>query len=185
MSNSTSVQKLTQERLKELLNYNPETGIFVWAINRTSIKAGIVAGSYSDGYIRIGINSKGYLAHRLAWLYVEGYLPENDIDHINRDKTDNRFSNLRETTKTCNLRNRGIFKNNKTGITGVMLTHGPDRYQAYIKTGSKSKHLGMHVNIIDAARARWNAEVKYKYPNCNTTSSAYQYLKEHDKNFKG
>ena len=83
--------QLTQERLKELLHYDPETGYFTWKISpNNAVKVGSVAGTSMNNYIRIIIDHKAYLAHRLAFLYMEGYFPEHEVDHINRIRDDNR-----------------------------------------------------------------------------------------------
>lgn len=97
---------ITQEQLKELLDYDPDTGIFTWKVDRIAIGAGRKAGWLSPrGYIYITINSRRYLAHRLVWLYAHGFLP-SELDHINRDASDNRLCNLRVVTGSQNNRNR-------------------------------------------------------------------------------
>lgn len=79
----------------------------------------------------------------------------------------------------CNTRNKSIMKNNKSGITGIVWHKRDNKWLSQIMVFGKQLHLGYFDNIIDAVKARWNAEVKYNFPNCNTTSSAYMYLKEH------
>ena len=114
-------EKLTQNELKKHLHYNPETGIFTWKLSaRRPVCIGDVAGCYDKrAYIVIRIENVLYLAHRLAWLYMEGYHPENQIDHKNGNKHDNRWKNLREATQTCNSQNTKILKNNTSGFPGV------------------------------------------------------------------
>lgn len=171
--------KLTQDRLKGLLDYDPETGVFIWKVDRGKrTKKGSFAGSLDNkGYLIIRFNGKGYKAHRLAFLYMEGYFPENQVDHIDRDKTNNKWNNLREVSHTCNMRNCKISKINTSGITGVSWHKGRKKWQSQIRI-PKPIYLGLFDNLIDAAKARWEAEVKYNFPNCNTTSAAYVYLKE-------
>ena len=116
------IMKLTQARLRELLHYDPETGVFAW-INPTnkSIKKGDIAGSINgQGYREIKIDYKQYNASRLAWLYMHGYFPEHEVDHRNRIRGDGRWENLRHTSHSCNMRNKSIYKNNKSGIAGVI-----------------------------------------------------------------
>ncbi len=97
---------MTQEKLKEILHYNPDNGIFTWLINANySNKKGTVAGRLSK-YYQIQYKNKKYYSHRLAWLYIYGEHPKNQIDHINRDKTDNRISNLRDITDQENKMNK-------------------------------------------------------------------------------
>lgn len=173
---------MTQDRLKELLYYDPETGIFRWKINRGGkVKVGGKAGFYKeDEYSVIGVDHKTYLSHRLVFLYMEGYFPENDIDHINRIKDDNRWCNLREVSHQCNMRNCKLQSNNISGVTGVNYHKGICKWRSIITINDKQIHLGYYKNFYDAVKARWQAEVKYEFPNCNTTSSAYEYLKEHN-----
>lgn len=100
---------ITQARLKELLSYDPATGVFIWKVTRNGkMKVGLPAGSIDreDGYVEICLDRRDYKAHRLAWLYVTGAWPVYGIDHIDRDKTNNRFINLRDVPHSVNLKNR-------------------------------------------------------------------------------
>lgn len=126
------------------------------------------------------IDSVRYKAHRLAWLYVYGYFPENDIDHINRMKDDNSIANLREVSRQCNIRNVGLRSTNKTGVTGVSWCKRFGKWQAQIRADKMNKNLGYYVDFIDAVRSRWKAEIKYNFPNCNTISSSYTYLEKYN-----
>jgi len=174
--------KLTQERLKELLNYDPETGIFTRKIGRGGFKIGSIAGTpQNNGYIQICIDYKIFLASRLAFLWVEGYFPENETEHCDRDRANNCWSNLREASRSCNLRNRGVFRNNTSGITGVSWYKPSSKWQSHIQVNGENIHLGLFKTLFDAVQARWDAEVKHNFPNCNTTSSAYQYIIQKDK----
>ena len=113
---------ITADHLKSILIYNPNTGEFVWKTRQyRSDLIGKRAGSPTNmGYWAIAINNKKTLAHRLAWLYMTGSFPINHIDHINGDKQDNRFENLREVTRFGNLQNmRAPTKANKSGFLGV------------------------------------------------------------------
>ena len=145
------------EELKENLHYDPETGRFIWvkAIGR-KIRVGDIAGYFhkESGYIRICIGGKIYRAHRLAWVYMMGEMPKEFIDHINNDRTDNRFCNLREATKTQN--NQNIIKvkgNNTTGFLGVSFSKKEDRYIAQISIGNKSKFIGYFATPEEAHQA--------------------------------
>jgi HNH endonuclease len=113
--------KLTADRLRQLLSYDPETGIFRWRVQPNSrVPVGAVAGCVeSSGYRRIRIDGRLYLAHRLAWLYVHGECPAGEIDHINGVKDDNRIVNLRPATDAQNRWNIDRHKNNKSGFKGV------------------------------------------------------------------
>ena len=102
------IRPLTAEWLRAVLDYDPKTGLFHWRIDRGGRKAriGALAGSFdATGYIQIMIDGKNYKAHRLAWLYVTGNWPIGDIDHLNGERANNRWSNLREATKSINQQN--------------------------------------------------------------------------------
>ena len=149
---------ITQERLKEILDYNPETGDFVWRVTLSNkVVAGSVAGSAtSQGYLRITIGETEYRAHRLAWLYVHGEWPKRQIDHINRDKTDNRIANLRDVSASVNCANRG--HQNKTGLRGARRNFN-GRFQSAIKQCGKMKHLGYFDTAEEAHEAFKRAHI--------------------------
>jgi hypothetical protein len=171
---------LTQERLKEVLHYDPDTGIFTWLISPVgTVPAGSIAGCrYTEGYIHITIDRVVYRSHRLAFLYMEGYFPEYLVDHIDRNPSNNAWTNLREVSNRCNCRNRKVTITNKSGVTGVFWYAARNKWLATIKTIKKNTFLGYFTLKTDAVKARWEAEVKYGFPDCNTYSSAYLYLKE-------
>jgi hypothetical protein len=173
-----TTKDLTQDRLKELLHYCPETGVFTWIkTNGSRGKKGNIAGSINPiGYLDIGVDSKVYKAHRLAFLYVEGYFPEYGLDHINRNKSDNRWSNLRQVSQTCNMRNVKKRKNNTSGVVGVCWDSARCLWKSQIHINYKNMRLGTYESFEEAVKARWNAEKKYNFPNCNSTSSAFTYL---------
>lgn len=170
-------KKLTQKHLKEALDYNPETGIFIWLERdreyfptEESSKtwntrfSGKVAG-YKDkrGYLQICVNGKKYWAHRLAFLYMTGDFPENDTDHINQKKSDNQWKNLRGVTNQENHKNLGMYPNNASGFTGVSFCKGNNKWETYIYAKGKRKYLGYFTNINDAIEARKAANIEYGY----------------------
>jgi hypothetical protein len=138
---------LTAERVRELLDYDPLTGVFHWKVSPAqSIRVGDVAGSFlSTGYRRIVIDSIQYQAHRIAWLHYYGRWPQAELDHINRIKEDNRITNLREATRSQNAANFPLRRDNKLGIRGVCLSRG--KYVAQIRC----KHLGCFVTAEEAS----------------------------------
>lgn len=155
---------ITQERLKKLLHYNPDTGIFTSLCARGKIKSDDTLGwDSAAGYLGISIDYKFYMAHRLAWLYVYGDFPKKDIDHINHKKTDNRISNLRDVTKSQNLRNQKIRTDNTAGATGISWHKCAGKWRVYICVGGKQKHLGLFTDKDDAISARKAANKKYMY----------------------
>lgn len=171
---------ITQKRIKELLSYNQDTGIFIWkeSLGNRAIVGNIAGSDKPSGYRQIKIDTIPYLSHRLAWLYVYGYLPENHIDHINRDKSDNRIKNLREVSRSCNIRNSKIRKDNKSGIKGVTL-HPVGKWVSRISTKHKTKTIGYYDSLDEAICARLAAEQCLKWWSCESYSPAYRYVKEH------
>ena len=152
---------VTQARLKELLDYNPDTGVFTWRVSRGSVKSGSVAGSEnSEGYLQIRIYGKPYRAHRLAWLYTHGEFPTGQLDHINRVRTDNRISNLRAATNAENTQNRSKRSDNTSGVIGVSWHKRIGKWLAHIKLNGRLKHLGYYGTIEEAAAARAAAKAK-------------------------
>lgn len=143
---------ITQSELKKLVHYDPNTGIFTWK-KKTGhrIKIGDKAGSdRGDGYFKIRIKYKAYKSHRLAWLYVYGYFPENCIDHINGNPSDNRICNLRLATLSQNQYNRKKNSNNKSGIKGVYWNENKKKWKAVIGLNSKKIHLGYFNDFFEA-----------------------------------
>lgn len=136
---------LTQEILKEHLHYNPDTGVFTW-IKKTSsysrVSVGDIAGWYDyKNYLKIKILDKSHFTHRLVWLYVYGYIPKEDIDHINGIKNDNRVINLRLASNSENHQNRIVSKNNKSGYIGV--SPHLNKWRSKITLNGKSIYLGI------------------------------------------
>jgi hypothetical protein len=134
---------ISQSNLIETLDYSPTNGVFTWKVRRNGIQRGSIAGWVSaSGHLQITINGKHYYAHRLAWLYVHGYLPSGQIDHINRDKLDNRISNLRDSSHSENQWNVGLKNTNTSGFKGVSYAYRQKKWRAAITTNKKSKHIG-------------------------------------------
>lgn len=133
---------LTQAYLKEILSYDPETGIFIRLHSKGPTKSGDIAGSKcSEGYLRTWVSGKSYKCHRLAWLYMTGEWPDAEIDHIDGNRTNNAFSNLRDVSKSRNLWNmKKPHVGNKAGFLGVHVKKG--RYIAQIQVNNVSKHIG-------------------------------------------
>lgn len=144
---------ITQTQLKELLHYDPQTGIFTWKVARGSKAAGSLAGTDNRGYLVTRLFRVGYANHRLAWLYMYGKFPELDIDHINRVKHDNRIVNLREATASQNQQNTTAHRDSTTGVKGVSWSKRSRRYRAAISVGGKRTIIGYYGSISEAAIA--------------------------------
>lgn len=146
---------LTQERLKELLSYNKETGQFHWAMSRgNKVKKGELAGSAKSGrgYFIIWIDYRAHLAHRLAWLYVTGQHPKNQIDHINGDKLDNAFANLRDVSQAINNQNRRRANaTSRTNTLGVFMRG--EYFSARIRVGKRLIYKGVFKTSEEAHAA--------------------------------
>lgn len=145
---------VTHERLREVLHYDPLTGLFTWKMqlgNRISV--GSTAGSPIDGYIRIAIDGKVYRAHRLAWFYMTGVWPLALIDHKDTNRSNNVWENLREATRPQNNQNRAVHKNSLTGVKGVGFIESSGRYSANIKHNKIHYYLGTFATMSEATEA--------------------------------
>jgi len=150
--------ELTAARLRDLLDYDPETGLLSWrggqgrAYRRVGTK-------HPLGYLRVCVDGRDYLAHRLAWLHVHGEWPPAQIDHRNGCRQDNRIANLRLATNPENHQNRKMQRNNTSGWPGVREDR-PGRWIAKVKTGGKYRHLGTFATFEEARDARIAAKAE-------------------------
>ncbi len=173
----------TPDELRQLLRYEPETGkLFwkdrtpdmfrdgahraAWVCKRWNTKyAGREAFTTDNcnGYKIGGIENKSYLAHRVIWAMTSGKWPEADIDHINGDRRDNRLINLREVSRSENLRNMRRLDTNTSGRTGVYRDRAREKWMAYIQNDGKLVNLGRFDAFEDAVKAREQAEMRFGY----------------------
>lgn len=147
---------LTQARLKELLDYDPETGVFTWRVSpNVKISPGSRAGTVQHrcGYRYIGIYRRQYQEHRLAVLYTAGSWPELQVDHINGDPGDNRITNLRQCTPGENQQNRRLKSKAASGFVGVSLRSTTGKWQAAICAQGRQVYLGVFQDKSDAIAA--------------------------------
>jgi len=153
--------QLTQDILIEFLDYCPETGVFTRKVRTSNrVKVGDIAGAKdSSGYVRFMAAGRLYLAHRLAWLYMNGCWPANHLDHINGDITDNRIANLREATSAQNSANCPASWSNKSGFKGVSRSRG--KWRAQISVNNKKIALGAYSTPELAHAAYREAAEKY------------------------
>jgi len=169
---------ITQTELKELLHYNPETGISTWIPRPLDLFSRLCAGktwntryagkpagcvNKTTGYLQILIYGKIYKSHRLAFLYMEGQFPKDQVDHVNHIRSDNRWKNLREVNRQENNRNQSLPRNNTSGHVGVYWNKNRKKWQSRIKVSGKLAHLGYFTEKADAVKARQKADVRYGY----------------------
>lgn len=155
-------ESITQAELKALLDYDPETGIFRRKVCRGGKQIGRIAGyMHHTGYRYMEINNKHYALHRLAWLYTYGYLPDNQVDHINGVRNDNRVANLRLATKSQQAQNKAVYSNSTTKLPGVAVHKASGKYAARINVNGKQIWLGVFDTVEEAWKARVEAKAKY------------------------
>lgn len=143
--------KPTQQRIKELLRYEPETGLFFWLVRRGPLAPGSKAGTFTDKrYVDISVDCKLYKAHRLAWLYVHGVFPPDQIDHINGNRSDNRIANLRPASNGQNRKNATAY--GRVRLKGVV-AHVSGGFVARIQHEGRRVHLGYFKDAVSAAEA--------------------------------
>ncbi|MCK4870711.1 MAG: HNH endonuclease [Gammaproteobacteria bacterium] len=168
---------ITQERLKEVLTYNPETGDFIWKVGAGPASVGDIAGcevTRVDGkkYIVMGVDYKLHLAHRLAFLYMLGKLPSSHVDHGNGDGTDNRWANITEATPAENAKNCRRRIDNTSGVTGVQWNKLNKNWRAVIQVKRETINLGSFKDLNGAILARKEAEKRYGFHENHGSSRA-------------
>lgn len=176
--------KITQKELKELVVYDPETGLLFWKPrelkwftnegkrsqediqkqwnNRYAWEQAFAI-KQENGYLIGGLFKQNFYTHRVIWFYMTGEWPKHDIDHINGIRNDNRWSNLREATRSENLKNQKKRFDNKTGQTGVHFRKNKNDYIAFIHANGKRIHLCVTSSFDEACRVRKQAEIDYNY----------------------
>ena len=151
-------------RLKQILDYDAETGVFVWreTLSNAQPKGNVAGCKGAKGYIHICIDGFRYGASRLAWMYMTGDDPEDaEIDHINRKRDDNRFCNLRLADRSENCRNINVPRHNTSGAKGVSRRATTGKWEAYLYIRKQRKHLGFFDSFESAVAVRASAESLY------------------------
>lgn len=186
--------EITKEIVRELLDYDPETGIFTWkrrarkwfksdrsynAFNSeyNGKEAGYISVG-SLGYMdrRIGIFGRKYLSHRLAWLWMSDEPLPSQIDHEDRDATNNRWSNLKSSSRSLNAKNMSMYSTNTSGVTGVRMHQG--KWVARFSHLGKEKHLGRFTTFQEAKDAVEGARGLYGFSKGHGKELAHYNTKE-------
>lgn len=167
---------LTQERLKEVLYYDIDTGIFKWKFNRRGVTKDQEAGCTDDGYITIGIDKEKYYAHRLVWLYMYGYLPKKDIHHKDENPSNNRLNNLECLDRFFHVRKNSLRSDNQSGVKGVNWSKHANMWRVNIGLNGKTKSFGYFKDFDEAVCHRLAAEQRLDWYGYNKQASAYRYV---------
>lgn len=155
---------LTQTRLKQILEYSPDTGEFTYLVSRGPKRKGAIAGSFNkDGYRIIRINQRSYRAHRLAYLWMEGVWPPDQIDHDDRHRANNKWGNLNAATPSENSRNCPLRKNNKSGVTGVSYHRQARSWVIAIRNNNGKYERFTRKSFSEAVSLRKALEIEYNY----------------------
>lgn len=150
-------QIITQKELKEILHYDPETGVFIRKMKSGKLKK--VGSIQPNGYLLITINRTRYYAHRLAFICMGKDVPDY-VDHINHIKSDNRWCNLAKSCRFGNARNQSMHSDNTSGANGVHWNKDKKKWHATYRMNGKNYHVGYFNNVGDAAKARKLADIK-------------------------
>jgi len=172
---------LTQEYLRDRLDYDPETGIFTWKDhpdNPNGVKAGDIAGSLNkiDKYVHIRLRGRSYLAHRLAFLWMAGFFPEYGDIHINACREDNRWANLRHMSQMRDIHNRS---STTSGVPGVTWNKQRQMWEAEVLLNGEKIHLGYHLTLLDAALAHISFNLDCHEGHESVNSFALKFAKKH------
>ena len=170
-----TLRHISYEKLHKMFTYNPETGLLKRKRNKQ-----VVGTLNGKGYLDVSIEGKNHRVHRVCYCMYHGYWPENDIDHINQIKTDNRIKNLREVSRSCNMRNSKLHTNSSSGVKGVSWNKQRKKWKTYITINNKNIYVGFFKDFDSAVMARYIAELNHNWHKCEKESSAYKYLVEND-----
>ena len=166
-----------QKYIKKLFMYDKNSGKLFWRYKKAErLCLDQEAGSNTNkGYLSVMIDGINYFVHRIVWIYEKGFSPENCIDHIDRNKKNNRISNLRHVSLSCNSRNSKVSSNNKTGVKGVSYDKENNKYRSSISFNGNVYNLGRYKHLENAVLSRLCAEQCLGWEGCDSSSSAFKY----------
>ena len=172
---------ITQKELRRALHYDARRGVWRWRVGRsgTAGKGSIAGYLQPNGYRYIQVNGKLYLSSRLAWFYIRGYFPEHDVDHVNRVRDDDRWGNLREVSRQCNIRNCKLSSQNTSGVKGVCWHKQHNKWHTQVRVNGKSRSVGLHDDFTEAVAHRLAAEQCLDWSGCDSSSPAFKYMEEY------
>jgi hypothetical protein len=155
-----NIYNIDRETLREVLLYDPSTGIFKWKPESGNRKIGHIAGTINpkDGYRRIAFGTTPIMAHRLAWMYIYGKFPDKFIDHINGNRDDNRITNLRESSQRQNQQNLNVHRAGK--LVGACYYKATKKWVARIGVGYKENKKTIYLGSYDTEKEAHKAYVK-------------------------
>lgn len=174
----------TQVRVRDLFEYKEDgtlaRKVLASKLSRAKVGERVRGGVCTSGYYQIYVDGIYYFLHQIIWVWHHGYWPENQIDHIDRVRTNNKIENLREVSQTCNSRNSSLQSRNSVGVKGVGWHKRDCCWTVNIRVAIMGglKHLGYFKDLTEAVAHRYAAEQCLDWHQCDTTSSAYQYLKQ-------
>ncbi len=145
----------TPEELREMFHYDRETGVLTWSVSLSNrAPVGTMAGTYSRRYRSVTINRVQYRVHQVIWALETGVWPNQEIDHIDGDRSNNKIGNLRLVTRAENMKNTERSSKNTSGVTGVSWRRDTRKWHAYIKVGGTRTSIGCYNSLEEAAAAR-------------------------------
>lgn len=153
--------QIDPKRIEQCVSYCPDSGRLAWTTGQFAGKT--ISGTNTKGYIQLQIDGITLLGHRVCYCLMTGSMPPMDIDHIDGDKTNNTWSNLRLVNNSDNHKNMKIFKTNSSGVAGVAWNPIKNRWDSYITSRNRRFYLGRFKNFFDAVCARKAAEIKHGF----------------------
>ena len=159
------MSELTQDYIRSFLHYDPDTGVMKRIKKRSYVGNWLSCDNVPRsktiaGYLQINIDRRPYVVHRLVFVYMEGFMPDCDVDHINGNRIDNRWVNLRLVNRQDNLRNMGVRKDNQSGVPGVSYAKDRNKWHSFIHADKHNRvNLGYFDSFDEAVAARKGAEV--------------------------
>lgn len=175
------LNSITQEEVRDLFEYVDGDLIRRKTTGSRALIGNKVGGVTKHGYMRVVINYREYFVHLLVFLWHHGYIPENDVDHIDRNKLNNRIENLREVSRVCNQRNRDLARISKSGVPGVRRDSSRNKYVVTIGNASKGITLGRFNDFTEAVAHRLAAEQALGWPGCHSDSPSFLFMENYRK----